>query len=132
PPAGTVQTVSVLGNDEVELRQDMTTRGQGDATPQETGFNPPGLLGVSVGGPYFHAGNARSLEEVLSPTFQRHADALAQGFLADSGPARDTQVRQLIAFLLSIDVDTATFDLAQAESSLGFNPDICGAQPAFQ
>src|SRR5262249_25352278 len=29
PPAGTVQTVSVLGNDEVELRQDMTTRGQG-------------------------------------------------------------------------------------------------------
>jgi cytochrome c peroxidase len=128
PPAGMVETVGVLRQDQVELRQDMMTRGQGDANPQETGFNPPGLLGLSLGAPYFHAGNARTLEELFSTTFQTHYQAFSSNFLATTGATRDTQVRQVIAFLLSIDEATPVFPIAEAQTRLGFNPDICGAQ----
>jgi mono/diheme cytochrome c family protein len=128
PPAGVVETVGVLRQDQVELRQDMMTRGQGDATPQETGFNPPGLLGVNVGGPYLHAGNARTLEELFSTTFQTHYQAFSSNFLATTGATRDQQVRQLVAFLLSIDENTMVFSNAQAQLRLGFDPDICGSQ----
>ena len=63
------------------------------------GFNPPSLLGLQVGAPYFHAGNARTLEEVLDPIFVgHHTSAVAQVFVPDAN-----KTKQLVAFLLSID-----------------------------
>ncbi len=91
----------------LELRQDMVTGGQGaggtNANDFTTGFNPPSLLGMQVGAPYFHAGNARTLEEMFLGIFAgHHQSAIAQVF----SPNAD-QVRQLVAFLLSIDESTA-------------------------
>jgi len=99
-PVGTFGTapgeVGVL-----ELRQDMTTVAQG-AADTGRGYNPPSLLGMQVGAPYFHAGNARTLEEVLDDALfaAHHRSAIAQVFTPD-----DTMKRQLVAFLLAIDED---------------------------
>src|SRR5207245_8215591 len=59
-----------------EVRADMTTVAQGVA-----GFNPPSLFSLSIGGPFFHAGNARTLEEVFDKTFNQHHQAHASSFL---------------------------------------------------
>ncbi len=88
----------------VELRQDMSTPGQG-AAPTGQGFNPPSLLGTQIGAPFFHAGNARTLEELFDEAHfaGHHRSAIASVFT----PTED-QKRQLVAFLLSIDEDEAT------------------------
>jgi YVTN family beta-propeller protein len=93
----------------LELRQDMVSGGQGaggtNANDFTTGFNPPSLLGMQVGAPYFHAGNARTLEELFLGIFAgHHQSAIAQQF----NPSPD-QLRQLVAFLLSIDETTTPF-----------------------
>jgi cytochrome c peroxidase len=89
-----------------ELRNDLVTPAQGNQ-PDCNGFNVPPLLSVAVGAPYFHAGNALTLEALLSPTFQTHYQALSAGFLDASDPARADNVAALIQFLLSIDNDLA-------------------------
>lgn len=87
-----------------ELRQDMITAAQGNADSGR-GFNPPSLLGTQVGAPFFHAGNARTLEELLDDTLfsAHHRSAIANVFV----PTED-QKRQLVAYMLSIDESTAT------------------------
>ncbi len=97
-----------------EVRADMTTNAQG-----ASGFNPPALVGMSTGAPYFHAGNARTLEELFSTTFNAHHGAHAENFL-ETGD-RDEQIRQITAFLLSIDDDTDPVE----PPSLGFDTDLC-------
>jgi DNA-binding beta-propeller fold protein YncE len=82
-----------------EVRTNMTADAQG-----LSGFNPPSLLGGVTGAPYFHAGNARTLEELFDPAFEAHYQALSENFLLAGD--RDLQVRQLVAFLLSIDEGT--------------------------
>ena len=99
-----------------ETRQDMTTLAQG-----LTGFNIPSLLGMVTGAPYFHAGAARTLEEALGETFDRHRRAFSENFRPD-----DTQLRQLTAFLLSIDETTAP----PAPTAFGFPVDLCAQIPA--
>jgi YVTN family beta-propeller protein len=99
-----------------EVRQDMTTPSQG-----ATGFNIPSLLGMVTGAPYFHAGNARTLEEAFGDTFDRHRRALAENFRPDS-----VQIRQLVSYLLSIDESTT----AHALPALGFALDLCAQTPA--
>ncbi len=90
----------------IELRQDMTTPGQGAGTSQDgNGFNPPSLLNLQAGAPYFHGGNARTLEEAFdsdAATFAAHYDAIKtdQNFLLGN-----TDVDNLVAYLLSIDGD---------------------------
>jgi DNA-binding beta-propeller fold protein YncE len=79
-----------------EVRANMTAAAQG-----ATGFNPPGLVGMGTGAPFFHAGNARTLEEVFATTFEGHYRALSANFLQSGDRAE--QVRQIVAFLLSID-----------------------------
>lgn len=81
-----------------EVRANMTTPAQG-----ATGFSAPALIGLGPAAPYFHAGNARTLEEVFDPTFASHHQALSANFLIPPDP---NQVRQLVAFLLSIDDST--------------------------
>jgi DNA-binding beta-propeller fold protein YncE len=97
-----------------EVRANMTTAAQG-----LSGFNPPALLGGVVGAPYFHAGNARTLEEVFDPAFDPHAQALSENFLLAGD--RATQVRQIVAFLLSIDESTA----APATPTLPYPFQLC-------
>lgn len=101
PASGTVATLPA-GSPvaALEVRANMTTAAQG-----LSGFNPPALLGGVAGAPYFHAGNARTMEEVFDPAFNAHAQALSENFLLSGD--RATQVRQLVAFLLSIDESTA-------------------------
>jgi hypothetical protein len=106
----------------LELRQDMTTGAQGaggtSANDFTVGFNPPSLLGLQVGAPYFHAGNARTLEEAFGATFVgHHQSPIAQIF--NPTPA---QIQQLVAFLLSIDESTLPIAIPAAGNRGG---DIC-------
>jgi cytochrome c peroxidase len=111
-PVGTF-SVSDSAINVLELRQDMATTAQGNASTGN-GFNTPSLLGSQIGGPFFHAGNARTLEELFTSRFSGHyQSAVAQVFSPDA-----TQLRQLVAFLLSIDESTTAF-LIPAKSNTG-------------
>ncbi|HKP62178.1 MAG TPA: beta-propeller fold lactonase family protein [Polyangiales bacterium] len=91
-----------------ELRADMKTVSQGDGDPagEGRGYNIPSLLGLSTGAPYFHAGNARTLEALFSKTFAVHARALAPNFLTESDPHVVQQnIDYIVQYLLSIDED---------------------------
>ena len=103
-PVGTFG-VAESGVGIAEVRSDMTTpaQGAGDANGDGVGYNPPSLRGVVAGGPYLHAGSARTLEALFDPVFIAHYRALAPNFVPTA-----TQVGDLVAFLLSIDEDTAT------------------------
>jgi cytochrome c553 len=105
-PTGISAGVVVL-----ELKEDMTTVALG-----ANGFSPPSLIGVGAGAPYFHAGNARTLEEVFDPAFDDHTRALGTNFMPTP-----TEIRQLVAFLMSIDETTPALD----PSLVGFDPIIC-------
>ncbi|MFO0563558.1 MAG: hypothetical protein U0269_36375 [Polyangiales bacterium] len=98
-----------------EVRGNMSTAAQG-----AEGFNVPALIGMSMGAPYFHAGNARTLEEVFSTVFDRHAQAFSSNFL--TGMNRAVSVRQLVAFINSIDDSTSP---VAARGALSFEPDLC-------
>jgi YVTN family beta-propeller protein len=118
--AGGVPTgVSPAAVGVVEVRQDMKTGAQGagnvNASDFTQGYNPPSLLGLQVGAPYFHAGNARSLEEAFTTTFQGHFQtAVAEVF---SPSAAETE--ELIAYLLSIDGSTAPLSIPPVGASGG-------------
>jgi YVTN family beta-propeller protein len=99
-----------------ELRADMKTVAQGDGNPagEGRGFNSPSLLGVGVGAPYMHAGNARTLEALFGETFEGHHQSLAPNFLTESDPAvRQKYIEQLVQFLLSIDEDKPYLDIPE-------------------
>lgn len=90
-----------------ELRANMTTPAQGN-DPEGRGYNPPPLRNMVAGAPYFHAGNARTLEALLSPTFAGHHGAFAEGALDPSDPDARSKREALVQFLLSIDEQTET------------------------
>jgi len=106
----------------LELRQDMATGAQGagatNANDFTLGFNPPSLMGTQVGAPYFHAGNARTLEEAFGATFLgHHQSPIAQVFNPTAA-----QIRQLVTFLLSIDESTTPVPIPAVGSNGG---DLC-------
>jgi mono/diheme cytochrome c family protein len=102
-----------------ELRQDMTTPGQGNETNGK-GYNPPSLMGVSIGAPYLHAGNAATLESLFANNFAAHHGALAPNFLTEGDPAvRAKRVESLIHFLLSIDDSAQTVAIPAAGAQGG-------------
>jgi hypothetical protein len=98
-----------------EIRQDMSTPAQGGGEAVGHGYNVPSLFGQQTGAPYFHAGNARTLEELFSDLFAAHHSALDA---ACPEPATCTLSEQdvdaLVAFVLSIDEDTPAFALPPA------------------
>ncbi|MFO0652831.1 MAG: hypothetical protein U0326_41830 [Polyangiales bacterium] len=113
--------VAPAGVGVLEARANMTTASQG-----ATGFNPPSLLGVAHNAPYFHAGNARSLEELFGDVFVGHHRAYSPAFL--TGAAQATELRQIVAFLLSIDGDTVDFPVpprVTPGTGMPFEPDPC-------
>jgi hypothetical protein len=97
-----------------ELRRDMTTPSQGNEA-EGKGFNVPSLLSMSVGAPYFHAGQVRTLEALFDSPFEAHREALKSGFLAPGSPNREANLSALVSFILSIDEDAETI----AEPALG-------------
>jgi YVTN family beta-propeller protein len=97
-----------------EVRGDMSTAAQGT-----TGFNPPSLLGLASGAPFYHAGNARTLEEVFDAAFTTHTRAFSSNFSPSA-----TDIRQLVEFLLSIDGSTTPVAVPGA-AALGFSPILC-------
>jgi hypothetical protein len=105
----------------LELRQDMVTGGQGIADTGR-GFNPPSLLGMQVGAPFYHAGNARTLEEVFSNLFKGHHQSAIASVFEPHVPPDDTKVRQLVAYILSIDEDEAAFPIPAKSNKGG---DLC-------
>ena len=113
-PGSGVTGIAGAGLSVKEVRQDMTTAAQG-----ATGFNIPSLLGMVTGAPYFHAGGARTLEEALGDTFDRHRRAFAENF--NPSPV---ERQQLAAYLLSIDEDATPVPPPSAQQ-LGFPHDLC-------
>jgi mono/diheme cytochrome c family protein len=106
----------------IEVRANMTAKAQGDEMIGK-GYNVPSILGMSVGAPYLHAGNARTLEELFSSLFSVHSNALAKDpatFLATP-----EEVQALVAFVLSIDEDTAVIPLPATPGAGG--GDFCAA-----
>lgn len=114
-----------------EIRIDMLTPAQGNGLNSSgaqfggnglvgVGYNVPSLLGMSTGAPYFHAGNARTLENLFNSgtfnsgasndgfTFAKHHQALGSLFLsADATPdAAQTRINNMVQYLLSIDNST--------------------------
>jgi len=111
--------VSPTGVTLAEVRTNMTTVSQG-----EEGFNIPSLWGVAHSAPYFHGGNARTLEEVFSTTFDEHARVFNAAFLAGSN--RATVVRQLVAYLLTLDARVAVVPVPDnIPGTPAFDPDPC-------
>jgi hypothetical protein len=108
PSLGSTEGVVPAGSPTAvrEVRQNMMTPALG-----ATGFNVPSLVGLASGAPYLHAGNARTLEELFDPAFAIHHQALVPGFLAEDDPEREDELRDLVAYLLSIDDDKAHEDL---------------------
>jgi mono/diheme cytochrome c family protein len=131
-PVGTIKSgadttsVSPAEVGVLELRQDMVTKGQG-AADTGRGFNPPSLLGMQVGAPYFHAGNARTLEELFADnaavSFKGHYQTqIAAVFDPNLGQSVDA----IVQYLLSIDEDEPTFAIPAKGNTGG---DLCFAPP---
>ncbi|MFT3711031.1 MAG: hypothetical protein QM817_25675 [Archangium sp.] len=85
------------------------------------GFNPPSLLSMNAGAPFFHHGAARRLEDVFTSTWSAHYQAASANFLVNGGTTvpEQTEIRQLVAFLRSIDESTTPVAIPAAQ-------DICG------
>lgn len=112
---------SPMGVGVAELRQDMTTPAQGNGM-DSVGYNPPSLFGLGTGAPFFHAGNARTLEESLSSTFGTHWKSLTKNanFLSQNGDRE-----KLVAYLLSIDADKPVVAIPAMAGDQG--GDFCAA-----
>lgn len=130
-----VVSPGTVGNPESRLVLKSATRPTPDTAPPppwyteflaagKAGFNVPSLLGAAHAGAYFHASNARSLEEVFDPVFALHHLNPA---VAPQVPLTAENVRDLVSYLLSLDEDSAeAVPLATpATGELPFDPDLC-------
>jgi hypothetical protein len=99
----------------IEVAADMLTQAQG-----LMGYNPPSLFSLAATAPYFHHGQAETLEEVFDEAFADHFRANSVNFL--TGANAEQQKADLIAFLLSIDENTDLVDPDNAQ-------DICASLP---
>jgi len=88
-----------------------------------TGFNIPSLVGLAVGAPYFHAGNARTLSELFDGAFSNHhrnPAVVARENLSEE------QIRDLVSYLLSLDeYDDVSGPSAAFPAQPGVNVDFC-------
>jgi YVTN family beta-propeller protein len=114
---GVPQGVSPPEVNVLELRQDMVTGSQGAAATGR-GYNPPSLLGMQVGAPYFHGGNARTLEELFSNIFLKHH----QSAIASVFSPEDIEVKQLVTYVLSLDEEETPFNIPAKGNTGG---DLC-------
>jgi YVTN family beta-propeller protein len=106
-----VGTFGVSGNtaatDDLEKKPPNAAGVQGRAQGEFSGFNVPSLFGLGASAPYFHHGQAETLEKLLSsPLYQTHLNAGNSTF---SSQLDANDVDDLTAFLLSIDETTQAF-----------------------
>ncbi len=103
-----------------DVTNPLERKGDGTQAQGGKGFNPPSLLSLAAGAPYFHHGEAKTLEEVFAAKYAGHHQAGSANFLANGGttPAEQQQVAQLVAFLKSIDESTTPFTIPA-------NQDLC-------
>lgn len=111
-----------------EVRQTLQTDGTYAAPTLalgQSGFNVPSLVGLATGAPYFHAGNARTLEEVFDPVFRAHHQAVNPTFLADEA-TRGEDMKRLVSYLLSLEERPDVVpDPVPPSNELGFDADLC-------
>jgi cytochrome c peroxidase len=70
----------------------------------DLGINPPTLLGLAASAPYFHSGQARTLDDVMNNVAHRTAGSPGQDLFTDAGN------RALMArFLRSIEANKPLF-----------------------
>ncbi len=147
-PVGTQMLRSAVGGDQIqcvlrhvgtfgispaqvnvlELRADMNPAmppAQGGAVGG-LGYNVPSVLGMQVGAPYFHAGNARTLEEAMDAIFDAHSKALADGTFL-TGATLEQDRAAMVAYLLSLDEATTTLPIPAAGAEGGV---LCVAPPS--
>ena len=123
-PVGTFG-VAEPGVGVAEIRANMKALAQGNEKDGK-GYNPPSLLGVAAGAPYLHAGQARTLESLLSKLFEAHHIALAANFLQEiDGAKKADTVEKLVHYLLTIDEGSTVID-APATAGQG-GGDFCAA-----
>jgi hypothetical protein len=77
--------------------------GLADGTTDMNGFNIPSLLGMSVGAPYYHAGQVATLEGTFATDFAKHHAIIDPNFLSAGDANRAVLVNQLVQYVLSID-----------------------------
>jgi hypothetical protein len=78
-------------------------RASGALAQGRGGFNVPSLYGMSVGAPYFHHGQARTLEALLGdPLWESHLRAGNP----ELGSLSEAEIADLVAYLYSIDAGT--------------------------
>ena len=99
---GTFDAQGPLGRGAVEVRQN------GAPAQGPDGFNVPSLLNMSLGAPYLHHGAVETLEELFDPygDFVTHLQAGNPQFYPN-----EYDVRDLVAFVRSIDESTPTFEV---------------------
>jgi hypothetical protein len=90
----------------LEYRQDGTSLAQG-----KDGFAVPSLFGLAAGAPFFHAGNAQTLEEMFDAAFTQHLNSGVTGGAAAELSKEERST--LIEFLLSLDSETETLAVGQ-------------------
>ena len=82
-------------------------RANGTEAQGKNGYNPPSLLGLALGAPYFHHGAAITLPDVFDAArFSQHLTAGNPNFTLST-----VEKAQLVAFLLSIDEATPLFNI---------------------
>lgn len=96
--ACTIRNVGTFADDALELREN------GNRAQGKGGYNVPSLYGMSLGAPYLHAGQAKTLEEL----FALNSAAYRTHNTAGSGNAllEEADKDALISFILSIDSGT--------------------------
>ncbi len=86
----------------------LEVRDNGQPAQGRNGFNPPSLLSIATGAPYFHNGAAEDLQALFEERFYDHLTAGSEHFYPDARERAD-----LAAFLLSIDETTRPFDVLE-------------------
>lgn len=87
------------------------------------GFNVPALVGMAATSSFFHAGNARTLEELFSTIFAKHH---ANPAITKSDTLTPAETKNLVSYLLSLDDDAPTV-AAAFDSGTPAGADLCGA-----
>ena len=88
------------------------------------GFNPPSLLSVGAGAPYFHQGAAATLEELFDPRFAAHHQAGNVNFLVNGG----TTTFLLAEFVAHKRIRVITNSLMMAHAIDGLKQGKLGAE----
>ena len=93
PPAAVAQGVAPAG-----APAPLEYRANAKPAQGSDGFNVPSLFGLAVGAPYFHAGNALTLEASFDDAFAAHHQSVNRSFLLTKDADAAKAQQDLIEF----------------------------------